>query len=63
MSDARWVHPSTHEIGKFMPHNPPERGGRVLVDGVRCVVVRCPVKWEGRTWTMGPRGVKVRTER
>jgi hypothetical protein len=56
---AYWAHPSTHEIFKLMPHNPPERGQAVLVDGKRHEVVACPVKWEGRAWTM-KRGVKVR---
>lgn len=27
---ARWVHPSTHEIFKFLPHTPPLRGEIVL---------------------------------
>lgn len=56
---ARWVHPDTNEICKFFPHNPPERGQTVLVDGERHRVVRCPVKWDGRRWEM-KRGVKVR---
>lgn len=56
---AYWAHPDTHEIFKFMPHNPPERGQRVLVDGERHEVVRCPVRWDGRRWEM-KRGVKVR---
>lgn len=55
---AYWVHPSTHEIFKFMPHNPPERGDTVLVDGVRHQVLRCPVRWDGRRWEM-KRGVRV----
>lgn len=59
---ARWVHPDTNEICKFLPHNPPERGDRVLVDGERCRVLRCPVKWSGRTWRMSGRGVKVRPD-
>jgi hypothetical protein len=57
---AVWVHPSTHVITKFFPHNPPTRSEVVLVDGERRRVVRCPVTWEGRTWTMSARGVKVR---
>lgn len=60
-SRSRWVHPDTHEISKFLPHNPPERGGIVLVDGERCRVVRCPLKWDGRAWRMKDlRGLKVR---
>lgn len=58
---ARWVHPSTHKIFKFMPDNPPERGDRVLVDDARHRVLRCPLKWDGRTWRM-TRGVKVRPD-
>lgn len=60
MGRARWVHPDTHEISKFFPTSPPARGEIVLVDGERCRVVRCPVRWTGRTWRM-KRGVKVRT--
>jgi hypothetical protein len=60
MTRARWVHPDTHAIFKFLPHNPPERGNVVLVDGERHRVLRCPIKWDGRTWSMGGRGVKVR---
>lgn len=59
MSRARWVHPDTHRIVKFFPRNPPERGDHVLVDGERHRVLRCPVKWDGATWTM-KRGVKVK---
>lgn len=59
---SRWVHPDQHEISKFLPANPPHRGESVLVDGVRCIVVRCPVRWRGRAWTM-KRGVKVREAR
>lgn len=56
---ARWVHPDDHEIFKFLPRNPPERGDAVLVDGERHRVLRCPVEWDGRTWRM-KRGVKVK---
>lgn len=59
---ARWVHPDTHDIFKLLPHNPPRRGDRVLVDGVRHDVLACPVQWDGREWTM-TRGVKVRRSR
>lgn len=44
---ARWVHPATHQIFKFLPNNPPTRGEHVLVDGVRCLVLRVKVSWEG----------------
>lgn len=60
---AYWVHPHTHTISKFFPRNPPVKGDVVLVDGVRCRVVKCPVEWESLTWTMSdPRGVKVRRD-
>lgn len=59
---GRWVHPDTHEIFKFLPRNPPHRGEVVLVDDVRCEVLRCPVEWNGCEWTM-KRGVKVRVAR
>jgi hypothetical protein len=59
---GRWVHPDTHEIVKFLPNDPPERGDRVLVDGLRCRVLACPVEWDGLTWQMGNRGVKVTPE-
>lgn len=54
------LHPALHRITKFMPHNPPERGDIVIVEGFegvrRCRVVRDPrITWEGRTWTLrGP---------
>jgi|SRR6185295_2120808 len=44
------VHPSTHEIVKAFPNNPPERGDIVLVEGERYRVKRVKVRWEGRTW-------------
>jgi hypothetical protein len=56
---VRWVNPNTHEIFKFLPNNPPERGDVVLVDGERCRVLRCPLQWDGRAWRMR-RGVKVK---
>jgi hypothetical protein len=59
LSRARWVHPDTHEIFKFLPSRAPERGDVVLVDGERHRVLRCPITWDGYTWTM-KRGVKVR---
>jgi hypothetical protein len=57
---ARWVHPDTHQIVKFLPSNPPHRGDTVLVDGERHRVLACPVKWDGSEWRMVGRGVKVR---
>lgn len=48
----RWVHPSTHEIFKLLPNNPPVRGDTVLVDGERCRVIRSRVTWEGLHWTI-----------
>lgn len=59
---ARWVHPDSHRIVKFFPHNPPERGDVVLVDGERCRVLRCPLNWEGLTWSMTDHGVKVKPD-
>lgn len=56
---AFWVDPTEHEVFKLFPRNPPDKGERVLVDGVRHEVVACPVTWDGATWTM-KRGVKVR---
>lgn len=46
------VHPDTHEIFKFMPHNPPEKGDHVLVNGVRHRVVYVDLEREGRAWTI-----------
>jgi hypothetical protein len=57
----RWVHPHDHEITKFFPNNPPMHGEAVLVDGERCKVIRCPVRWEGLQWTM-KRGVLVQPD-
>lgn len=55
---ARWVTPVETEIFKFFPNDPPRRGGIVLVDGVRCRVIRAKVSWDGRRWTL--HRVKVR---
>ena len=57
-SRPHWVDPNEVEVVKFLPHNPPERGDIVLVDGLRMRVLACPVEWNGRTWRM-KRGVKV----
>lgn len=57
---ARWVHPDSHEIFKFLPHNPPQRGDVVLVDNERCRVLRSRIKWDGREWRLVGRGVKVK---
>lgn len=58
---ARWVHPDTHRIFKFLPHNPPRRGDVVMVDDERCRIARCPLKRDGRAWELkDPRGIKVR---
>ncbi len=62
MTRARWVHPHTHAISKFRPHDPPERGDVVLVDDERCLVLRCPVKRDGQSWQMGSRGIKVKPD-
>lgn len=59
---SRWVHPDEHRIGKFFPSNPPERGDYVLVDGERHKVLRCPITWNGATWHMGERGIKVKPD-
>jgi hypothetical protein len=54
------VHPACHEIRKFFPNEPPERGDYVLVKGVeglrRCRVIRNPkLDWDGLTWKLrGP---------
>lgn len=68
MRGRRWVHPRTHEIVKFLPTNPPERHDIVLVDGVRCEVLRAKVRWpyfdeigiRGRQWEIYGKGVKVK---
>jgi hypothetical protein len=53
------VMPGTHEVFKFFPNNPPVRGDIVLVDGVRCRVVRSKIRWDDqpepdgrRRWTI-----------
>jgi hypothetical protein len=48
--NRRWIRADTHEIVKFFPTTPPEKGDVVLVDGERCRVVKVKVRWEGRTW-------------
>jgi hypothetical protein len=58
-AESRWVHPDTHEIAKLFPTQPPAPGDHVLVDGERCRVLACPVKWDGLTWTIGERGIQV----
>jgi len=46
----------THEIVKFLPNNPPQRGqwpdGIVVVNDQRCRVVKCKVAWDGPHWTI-----------
>jgi hypothetical protein len=49
---ARRVHPTTHEIVKFLPDMPPRRGDLVAVDGERCRVVRSRVQWNGNHWRL-----------
>lgn len=61
MRRARWVHPDRQKVVKFLPNNPPRRGDTVLVDGERCRVLRCRVKWrDPGVWTIVGRGIKVR---
>lgn len=62
---GRRVNPLEQEVFKFYPHNPPRRGGHVLVDGVRCRVTSCRVKWDDqpepdgrRRWTLKSLRVK-----
>lgn len=49
---GRRVDPGRQQIVKFMPSFPPRRGEYVLVDGVRCVVTSCRVRWDGPRWTI-----------
>jgi len=55
---GRRVDVSTREVVKFFPSNPPERGDIVLVEGVRCRVTYCRVKWDDRVWTIRSLRVK-----
>lgn len=48
----RKVDPLTQRVVKFLPNHPPLRGEYVLVDGIRCRVTRCKVKWDGPRWTI-----------
>lgn len=61
MRRARWVRPDTHDVVKFSPSSPPRRGEYVLVDGVRCLVLRAKVRWDGARWKIQGKGLKVRT--
>ncbi len=54
------IHPSTHQIVKLFPTEPPEQGDFVLVDGVPHEVVRAKVTWEGLVWTIEHVDVKKR---
>lgn len=49
---GRRVDVTTQRTFKFFPNNPPRRGEKVLVDGVRCRVTRSKVSWDGREWTL-----------
>lgn len=61
---AKWIDPTAHEIVKFLPSMPPDRGESVLVDGLRHRVVRAKVEWSPgpdpytRNWKL--RKLKVR---
>lgn len=49
---GRRVNPARQRVVKLNPSMPPERGGIVLVDGVRCRVMSCWIRWDGPRWTI-----------
>lgn len=55
---GRRVFPDHQRVVKWLPSNPPRRGEVILVDGVRCRVTRCKVRWHGARWTI--RDLRVR---
>lgn len=46
------VRPDLQRVVKFHPSLPPRRGEAILVDGRRCEVTRCRVRWDGPRWTI-----------
>lgn len=59
--EIEWVFPESHEIVKFFPAMPPEKGDRVLVNGRRAEVLKVKLRWKKSQWFLD--GVKVRYSR
>ena len=53
-----WVYPHSDRIVKLFPSEPPQKGDTILVNDVRCRVVKSIVKWNGPRWTFYKAKVK-----